>query len=746
MHERRSATACCCLGVWLLCAGAVTSGATEPETGPPREDRERPVVALVLAGGGARGAAHVGALQALEELRVPVDFIVGTSMGAIVGGLYAAGMSPEQMAERFDEIDWLDAFDDDPPRTNVPFRQKEVEHLPLFQIEMGYGRNGFGTASGFVAGQKLGFILRSLTLSTINDASFDDLPIPFRAVAADLDTGEVVVLDKGDLATAIRASMSFPGMFTPVEIDGRRLVDGGVLRNLPVDVALEMGADVVIAIDVSSPLGKIKEGASAFTVMRRSYSILSRQTVQGQREMLREQDMLITPDLEGIRTFEGFDQIATAIERGVDATRERADDLRKHAVSEPRFAEYLERQRQAPDLERLVIHEIEVQGVSRVSPKLVANRIHTRPGDPLDLDTLADDLKRVYLIGEFEQVGFDLEGDPDRLRLVIRAVEKSWGPWYIRPGAAIEANASGEGNFVALGMLRRPFINRFGAEWRSFLSVGDFFGLQSEFYQPLEYSGHFFVAPRVELVANGEESIFVGNALTVVESDRSEAGLDFGYQIGGIGQIRAGFVRGEFEIDPISGVSDRMKFDLGYQRTQLIIDQIDDPYFPRKGTFARVDLGFSREGFGADDEYDRLSASVVEALSAGKNTWLIGLEFGTDLGSTLPFYADFSLGGFLNLSGLPRDSLAGPKLGMGRVVYYRQVGEMPSLLGGDFYLGASLEAGNVWARDASISLSDVLLAGSVWAGVDTVLGPMYAGYGVAEGGEHSFYFFLGRIF
>jgi NTE family protein len=730
----------------LVAVGTTTTFATQSAPANDGEDPKRPVIGLVLAGGGARGAAHVGALQALEELRIPVDFIVGTSMGAIVGGLYAAGLSPEEMAERFDEIDWVDAFDDNPPRTDIPFRQKEVDHLPLFQIEMGYGKNGFGTASGFVAGQKLGFILRDLTLGTIDDASFDDLPIPFRAVAADLDTGEIVVLDKGDLALAIRASMSFPGMFTPVEIDGRRLVDGGVLRNLPVDVALEMGADIVIAIDVSSPLGEIKKGASAFTVLRRSYSILSRQTVQGQRELLREQDFLITPDLKGISTFEGFDQVATAIERGADAAREQSDGLRKYTVTEARFAEYLKRQRQAHELERLVVDAIDVQGVTRVSPKLVARRIHTKPGDELDMETLAADLKRVYLIGEFEQVAFDLESDGSELRLVIRAEEKSWGPWYMRPGAAIEANTSGLGTFVALGMLRRPFINRLGAEWRSFLSLGNFFGLETEFYQPIEYSGHFFVAPRVTFIRNGDEYLVVNNEVTAVDSNRSEAGFDLGYQIGAIGELRAGFVYGEFKIAPLTGVTDKQKFDLGYQRTQLIIDQVDDPYFPRHGTFARVELAFSRENFGADDEFDRLAIDVVQALTAGKNTWLLGLELGTELGSTLPFYADFGLGGFLNLSGFDRDALAGPDLALGRVVYYRQIGEMPTLLGGDVYLGASLEAGNTWASGSSHAITDLLLAGSVWAGMDTVLGPMYAGYGIAEGGNDSFYFFLGRIF
>ena len=711
------------------------------------EDQDRPVIGLVLAGGGARGAAHVGVLQVLEELQVPVDFIVGTSMGAIVGGLYAAGMSPDEMQDRFDEIDWIDAFNDRPPRANIPYREKLEDRIPLFDIEFGMGQNGFGAASGFVAGQKLGFLLRTLTLPAIDVESFDELGIPFRAVAADLESGEMVVLDHGDLALAIRASMSFPGMFTPVEIDGRTLVDGGVLRNLPVDVALEMGADIIIAVDVSSPLGEVKKGAAALTVMRRSYSLLSRQTTEVQRELVREQDLLITPDLTGIRTFEGFDQIADAVTRGNEAAQLETARLSELAVPETEFNAYIERQRADESKKEIVIHDVIVRGVSRVSPKLVAKRVHTRPGDVLDLKTLAGDLKRVYLIGEFAQVAFDLDGPSDNRRLVITATEKSWGPWYIRPGAAVEANASGLGRFTALGQLRRPFINRIGGEWRTILTIGDYFAFVSELWQPIEFTGHFFVAPRVDFRRRGAQTVLVGDSVQALDADRALFGFDFGYQIGPIGEVRVGMIRGELEIEPLEIGASEFKAQLGAQRTLVTIDQLDNFYFPSKGTFAEVELLFSREGFGADDEFDSLGISFVQAWNAGKNRWLLHLEGGSDLGSDLPTYKNFALGGFMRLSGYDRNSLLGPTSAFGKLLYYRQVGSMPSLLGGDFYLGASVEAGNVWAAtDGTPSPADLQLAGSVWAGVDTILGPLYTGYGYAQGGYSSWYFFLGRIF
>ena len=393
-----------------------------------------------------------------------------------------------------------------------------------------------------------------------------------------------------------------------------------------------------------------------------------------------------------------------------------------------------------------MIRDVEVRGVSRVSAKVVAHRVHTKPGDVLDMQTLAGDLRRVYLIGEFEQVSFDLEGEPGNRRLVITAEEKSWGPWYIRPGAGVEANANGLGRFTALAQLRRPYVNRLGGEWRSLLTIGNFFSFRTEFWQPIEYSGHFFVAPRAEFVRRGQEAIRIADQITVVDADARRLGFDFGYQIGPIGEVRVGLVRGDVSLDALQLPAGKQDADLGYQRTLVTIDQLDNVYFPSKGTFAELDLRFSRAGLGADDEYDRLHARFVHAWNSGKNRWLLQLEYGSGLGTTLPLYADFTLGGFFRLSGFDRDALVGQVIGMGKLLYYRQVGSLPSLLGGDFYLGASLETGNAWTNSTSASFSDLLLAGSVWAGVDTILGPIYAGYGHAEGGNGSWYFFLGRIF
>jgi len=447
----------------LLLAGVAIAG-------PCPEDRE--CVALVLAGGGARGAAHVGVIEVMEELHVPVDFIVGTSMGAIIGGMYASGLSPEEMREKLAEINWEESFNDDPPRRNIPFRQKQDDDRSLFKLEFGFGKDGANSPRGLVAGQKLNFILSTLLLHTTSVQDFDELPIPFRAIAVDLNSGEVVVQDRGSLPTAIRASMAYPVFFTPVEVGDKLLVDGGVLRNMPVDVAIEMGADRMIAIDVGSPFSGGSETHSAFKVARRTLSVMTREGRKEQEEMLREQDLLIVPDLTGVTAFEDFTAVGTAVERGVDAARASAGALGKFAVDEDTFAEYIGRHRAGRKMGLVTIDRVEVTGLERVSPKRVSRRLESQPGTEVDVETLQRDLERVYRIGEFEQVGFDLRREDGETVLVIEAGEKSWGPWFYRLGASALANFDGRGDFTGNVLVRRPNINRLGGEWKTFLTIG----------------------------------------------------------------------------------------------------------------------------------------------------------------------------------------------------------------------------------------------------------------------------------
>jgi NTE family protein len=725
----------------VIAAAENTSGSGASATGP-----DRPKTVLVLSGGGARGAAHVGVLEVLEELRVPIDLIVGTSMGAIVGGMYATGLSPETMRSQISEVDWRDAFNDIPARKYVAFRQKQDDDKPLFKFEFGFGRDGLTFPSGLVAGQKLNFIIRSMLLQAAEERSFDDLPIPFRAISADLETGEMVVMDRGDLATAIRASMAFPVIFTPVRIGDKLLVDGGVVRNLPVDVALGLGAEHVIAVDVGTPLGEMLKAPSAIGVMRRTMGVMANQNDTDQLGLIREQDFLITPDLSGIETFKGFGQIETAIERGVEAARRHEARLRELSVGEQEYSEHLQRQRSGTGIQDLVISEVIVEGLERVSPKLVLRRVKTPVGEPLDMAELRKDLERVYRIGEFEQVEFKIRPAGEEYKLVIEALEKPWGPWYVRAGIAAVANFDGRGEFAATGLVRRTQINALGAEWRTFFTLGSIDSLDTEFYQPVEYSGTFFVAPRLFVSQDGDEVVFENGEQILAEIDRIIGSFDVGVQFGNYGEIRAGVSGGRIKGRRLSGDTTPVEVELGSYEARATLDQLDNANFPRSGYFAEAFLLLSRTELGADDEYDSVFGGGAYAKSFGLQTFIGSAIYGTDLGSELPFYADFDLGGFLNLSGLQQGELAGSRLGLARLVSYRRMSDVPGPLGGSLYIGGSLENGNVWRDPDEASFSDLLLAGSVFVAYDSLLGPTFLAYGKAEGVSGTFYLFIGQVF
>ena len=738
----------------ILCLTALPAVADawmeEPDAVPAEEaEARRPRTALVLSGGGARGVAHIGVLRALEEMRVPVDLVVGTSMGSFVGGLYAAGYSPEALETVVLAQDWRDVFDDRPRRKYVPYRRKQDDLLPLFDLELGIGK-GLQVQTGLITGQKLGFLLQVMTLHTATLERFDELPLQYRAVATDLRQGRVTVLDRGRLATAIRASMAVPGVLTPVEIDGALLVDGALLRNLPVDVARELGAERIIAVDISTRLDDISK-MSMFSVASQSLSIFSETNVIEQLALLGEGDLLITPDLEGIGAgdFEG-EKLRRAIARGIEAARGAAAGLAGFAVSEAEWQRFLDRQRAAVAAlpGRPSIAGIEVLGNARVSPKLIRARVRSLPGSMLDFDRLLRDLERIYEIGEFEHVDFRLLPAPDgALSLVIEVEEKSWGPDYLRFGLALESNLRGRGQFTALGQVTRAQLTSRGADWKSRIGVGGVDSIFSELYLPLDYRGFLFVAPSFEYFDREVVARSPEDDLEQIRLDVAAVRLDVGVQFRNVGELRFGVLRGGGSVDVLTQSSvEPFDFHVGGWRARLGIDRFDSANFPRHGAVLTTELFLSRESMGADQDYDKLELFLADASSVGKNSFVTWIAAESNLGSETPFYERAELGGFLNLSGLDPGTLTGNVGGVMAALYYRQIGLLQQAIGDGIYLGGSIEAGGVWETDGEVGFADLTWAGSAFFGVDTKLGPFYLGYGRAETGDNAFYFFLGRLF
>jgi len=728
---------------WVLVAMAPPSFA-EKKADEVSAAKPRPRIGLVLSGGGARGAAHIGVLKVLEELRVPVDYIAGTSMGSIVGGSYASGNTIDQMQRDISTIKSADLASDSPPRQDVTFRRKQDDLQNYIGPELGFRGGKLLLPKGVVTGIGLEAVLRDLA-KIKGPVDFDKLPIPFRACATDIETGKMTVFRSGDLAAVMRASMSVPGAIAPAEIDGRALVDGGLTRNLPVDVAREMGADVIIAVNLGTPLMRRDQIDSLLGVTGQMINILTEQNVQASLASLKPTDILILPEL-GDYSATDFDHMPDTVPIGEAAARKVEAQLSRYSLSPEQYAEHRRRQMSAEAAAPKVIDEIRVEGLKRVNPAVIAESMETQTGKPLDTKVLDADMRRIYGRGDFEHVGYRLIEEPGKRILVVDAVEKSWGPNYVRLGLGLSSQSGGDSYFNVLASHRMTWLNSLGAEWRNDVQVGQATRLASEFYQPLSVNRYLFVAPMVEY-DQYYVRIFQGGTLLARYNNRSTAvGLDLGSQITKYGELRVGLVYGPRTFTLNTGPADlappNAQADIGAVRARLRIDQMDSVKFPRSGYAATAEILDSQTGLGARDDYTRWEGSVASAFSFGDNTVQVALKGGGAIGSApLPIYDQFSFGGFLQMSGYQIGQFYGESLAFGRVVYYRKLTK--AVLTEGVYAGASLEAGRVGGQLVAGNPTGMLESGSLFLAADTPLGPVYIAYGIAQDNNRTVYFYLG---
>ncbi len=743
-----------CVAVCLFAlAGPVA--AQEPDAAATAA-AARPRIGLALSGGGARGAAHVGVLKMLEELRIPIDCIAGTSMGAIVGGLYATGCSAAELEAIITTIDWTAAFSDFIPRTERSFRRKRDDDLYLVKNKPGIRGLDLLFPPGLLDGQKIDLLLKKHTLPVIGIRDFDSLSIPFRCVAADLATGEPVVIDHGDLALALRASMSIPIVFAPREIDGRLLVDGGIVRNLPVEALRQMGADVIIAVDISTPLLEREQIRSVLGVTDQIMGIMTRRDTDEQIASLRPGDVLIRPDLGGITTA-SFDRAAEAIPIGYDAAKAASDTLSRLSLSYGEHWDYLARRVYAGLVAKSawrttklntrrkppVIDELRIANHSRLADGVIAARLDVETGERLDVDRLERDLDHIFGLELFESVYYDLIADSGRTALTVTLRERSWGPNYLQAGVAIFEEYEGA-NFNLAAAYTRTAINRLNGEWRLGAQIGQEPGAFTELYQPLEKSlRHFFhikaaFSDRADNVFDAE-----GNKISELGVRTYGGEIAGGRELGTFGEIRAGVLREAGTISTQVGApgTPDLDFDTGEAFLQFSIDELDDVNFPRSGGDLRLQLAAGLEDLGSDAPYEQGTFEGSCAASLGRWTGLLEGFAATTRASDAPYQRLFRLGGFARLSGLEQNELVGQHAALLSGLLYRRIADFGVI---SLYAGASLEYGNVFQTREEIAFDNGRAAGSAFLGLDTLIGPIYFAYGLAERGRENFYFFLGK--
>jgi NTE family protein len=729
-------------------AGGVTDSSRF--TGPTESDR--PTVALVLSGGGAKGAAHVGVIEVLEALRVPVDMVVGTSMGAIIGGMYAAGYSSEDMARLLEETDWRSIFSDRPALPDQSFRRKQGQE-EFGYVEVGLGADGFELPSGFITGQRLGFRLKSILLHTVGIDDFDELHVPFRAVAADLQTGEAVVLEDGSLVDAMRASMSVPGVFAPIEIGDRVLVDGGVVNNFPVNIARDLGADVVIAVLVASREETDTDTRdrlpSVFEVSFQLVDVVTRKNVERQLELLSDEDVLVEVDTSPY-TAASFSSNAEIVAKGEAAARAAAGELGRLGVSEGEYDEFLAEQRHTGERPPISVDRIEIRSSERVASERIRARMRTEEGGRLDIDVLELDIERIYGLGYFRTVDFDLRTEDEETVLVIIAEDKPWGPNYLRFGLNLREDFQGGGSYSAGAQYAMTQLNPRGGEFRVSAQIGQTMGVATDYHQPVDRRNRIFIEPSLAVQQSVTDVYEDGRRMAQYQVRFADGVTYLGTNIGTRLEARLGFGATYGAAGPLIGgeeLEDDDFWQVGH-RGAVVYDSLDSASFPRHGSNVSLSWLLNRKAVGSDLNTEQVNFVAFSAVSGARHTLLLSAQANGTWADESVFPFGPSLGGFLRFSGYRPGELTGRYLGQGGAYYYYQLFKLPAALGNSVYVGAGLETGAVWNDIGAADPGDLLLGGTAYVGVDTSIGPLYFAYGIAQGSPHrgNLYLILGRPF
>lgn len=740
----------------ILCAGLWSAGLLHAQAtdGIP-QPLGRPRIGLVLSGGGARGLAHIGVLKVLERERIPVDVIAGTSMGAIVGGLYASGMKADEIERELKRIDWVRLFATRVGRQEMSQRRKEEDFEIASAIELGISSEGeFRAPQGAVSSRGLETLLRRFTLPVRGTGSFDKLPIPFRAVATDMETGDAVVLGQGDLAAALRSSMSVPGVFPPTELDGRVLGDGGLVNNVPIDVARSMGADVVIAVNIGTPLAGRDTLGSALGLTAQMINILTEQNVKRSLSSMRPADVLVAPQL-GELTSGDFDRALDLIrlgEEGADALQPRLAALALPAAA---YAAW-RTERHTGEVPSPRLAFVAFEGTTVTNPARFEAQLRSQPGKPFKADEAARDARHLAASGDYVRADYRLvDTTSGATGLVFDLEDKPWGPNYLRIGLDLATDFGGHSAFNVKISHNRHWLTPAGTEWRNRLQIGEVPQVYSELYHPLNWTlglwNDWFVSGwgqserRVLSIYRADAGPEIGQ----LRRNTSRIGVDLGQPWGSLGELRLGLTHQAGRSEPIllaadyQGPTSPETWSETAVRGRVVVDQLDFANFPLYGYRMEAEAQFGRRRHEGTQSLSRFEGQWTGAYTFGPHSLSLYGQAQVADARADAIVGQYSLGGFQRLSGYRPDQLAGNAVLFGRLNWYMRLAE-PPVFARAFFLGASVEAGNAWANRRAVSLGDLRTGASVYLGADTGIGPMHLGLTWAPRGEAGLALVIGR--
>jgi NTE family protein len=577
-----------------------------------------------------------------------------------------------------------------------------------------------------------------------NPVAFDDLPLRFRAVTADIETGEAVIPEKGDLAQIVRASMSVPGFFSPVALDGRTLVDGGITNNLPVDEALRLGADVLIVVELYADLKKSAELTNPLSITGQIVSILLAQNSALQRRLMRKKDVLIEPDIKGFSSTD-FGKSEELRARGYAAAAKLVPVLKKLSVTDERYRTYQAARARVMG-SPATIEFVKIENDSEIPDKLITSLLSFKAGDPFDRGIVEKDVEKIYNWGFFSSVSYSFVNEQGSEGVVLKVRKKSWYSDYMRIGAAIEDDFEGDSDYRLALSYRKTNVNRYGAYADFDAEIGRTPGFSAELYQPFAPGNPFFFAPQVSIERNQMLLRHEGDTIAEYQRLNGSLSMQVGRRLGGSGESGIGVARGFGEIKRDIGDPELNEFsyDTGDAFARLVFDALDTADFPTSGYRTVLQYRSALDGLGSSSEFDALAGGVAIPFTFGRNTLLLNGDFTTTFDNR-PVERSLALGGLLDVSGFERSSLLASDYGIGRFIFYRRFSELKTpLFGLDFFAGASLEFASLRSDVPAIPDEPLIVAGSTFIGIDTPVLPLYFGVGYNDEHEAAIYLALGR--
>lgn len=664
-------------------------------------------------------------------------------MGGLIGAIYSMGMSPAEMREFLKKRNWDELFSSGPNFENLSYRRKEDKRDFQSGVEIGL-RKGVRLPLGVSSAHYIGLLIDRLALPYYNLANFDELPIPYRAVATDFLAAQPVVLKNGSLATAMRATMSIPGVFPPVERDGKVLVDGGLLNNIPTDVIREFHPDVVIAVDVGTKLGDLQTIASILGILQQSVTTM---TIDNDRRNLRLADIIIAPELGDLSLLD-FSAIDKLADIGYQTAEQKSAVLLKFSLGEIEWQQYLTQRQSKRRTAVPVPDDLQIAGVNDQAKASLHRRLDDNVGQPLNQEKLEEELTRITGQGRYESFNYGLTTEQNKNILEIRARQKSHAPPAIVPGIEIDGSDVNAINFT-LGARTTLFdIGSYGSEWRIDLKLG--FGnlFATEYFKPLGDRG-FFVAPRATY-RRDRQGVFTGKTrIAEYLNDRVGAGGDIGF-VTDRSELRVGYEFTHVAVRPSTGSVDLPPLDGNFNvaRIRWAFDGQNSPTLPTRGLrlVAEGRWYFSAPDFKSDFPQVEARASYFHPLSTKGSLFFAG-SGGSAFGKEVPAIQQFLLGGPFRFGAYDRDELRINQYFLATAGYLHKLRQLPSVVGGNIYAGAWFD--QVGSSGGFTSMFDeqrYRAALSLGFVMDTKVGPFSIVGSRGEGGRGKIYFSLGRFF